>query len=75
MAEQDRKQETETASRGEGAQLGRTRSESSPPPGAGVLNSDGSATVASENAVQRLNRDAGDVLADETLNDRDGERA
>ncbi len=69
MAERDRNQETEGTSRDEGAQLGRTRSENSPPPGAGVLNSDGSATGATENAMQRLNRDAGDVLADQVLND------
>ena len=53
------------------ARLGRTQSEDSPPPGAGMLNSDSAGLSAAENPVLERSRTADQVLADEALLDRD----
>lgn len=50
---------------------GRTPSDDSPPPGAGVLNSDTAGLSAAENPVLEPGRTAGEVLADEVLLERD----
>ncbi|MEW5929783.1 MAG: hypothetical protein AB1941_20195 [Gemmatimonadota bacterium] len=70
----DRDQEQGRGSTGhenDRARLGRTQSDDSPPPGAGVLNSDTAGLSAAENPVLERGRTSGEVLADEALLERD----
>lgn len=64
MTERNRDSTENTPER---AELGRERTEASPPPGAGVVNSTRTGQANSENPVLRTDREAGDVLGDRLL--------